>query len=173
MGWETSERERMKKSDWLTALTAALVAVFLVPVSAVAAPDRVDVCHHTSDRVPDQHEWRHLRVHAKALEAHLSHGDGQPGGPVPGSDGALEFDETCTPVPTIDEPKESPPSSGPPSEPDSSEMIFAVAYSDVDPLDGGYNPASDILIAKLVDGPGASTPASSDHSVSQSTRSQL
>lgn len=34
----------------------------------------------------------------------------------------------------------------------SEELIFAVAYTDVDVDDGGYNPAVDRLIAKLVDG---------------------
>jgi hypothetical protein len=31
--------------------------------------------------------------------------------------------------------------------------LFAVAYTDIDPDDGGYNPDVDALIAKLVDGP--------------------
>lgn len=37
--------------------------------------------------------------------------------------------------------------------PPPAEVIFAVAYTDVNESDGGYNPAVDVLIAKLVDGP--------------------
>jgi hypothetical protein len=35
------------------------------------------------------------------------------------------------------------------------ERVFAVAYTDMDTGDGSYNPAVDVLISKLVDGPGA------------------
>lgn len=154
VGWEISERERMMRSDWLTALAATLTAVFLVPISAVAAPDLIDVCHHTADDAPDEREWRHLRVNANSVERLLSHGDGQPGGEVPGTDGGFVFDDHCDPKPAgstvppeTDEPSESP------TPPNSSELIFAVAYSDMDPNDGGYNPDVDVLIAKLIDGP--------------------
>jgi hypothetical protein len=34
-------------------------------------------------------------------------------------------------------------------------VLFGLAYSDTDPDDGGYNVAIDVLIAKLIDGPGA------------------
>lgn len=153
MGWETSERERMTRSDRLTALAAFLAAFFMMPISALAAPDLTDLCHRTADRVPAGHEWGHIRVNANAVERHLAHGDLRPGDPIPG-DATFVLDDDCNPaVPDSPLPPSpsDPPVAVPP--PGSSELVFAVAYSDVDPSDGGYNPGLDVLIAKLIDGP--------------------
>ncbi len=93
----------------------------------------IDVCHVVDDD-PSVTEWRLLGVNDRAIASHLAHGDVLPGGEVPGTNGAFVFDETCVLQAT--------------------ERIFAVAYTDMDTADGGYNAGVDVLIAKLVDGPG-------------------
>jgi hypothetical protein len=119
-------------------LTIVLLSGVLVAVpagAALAKPERVEVCH--LDKLG---EWKPLSVPAvgRAVYAHLRHGDALPGETVPGMKG-YTFDESCTPV--LDELPET---------------VFAVAYTDVDPFDGeGYNAVVDVLIAKLIDGPGA------------------
>ena len=142
----------MTKPDWLTALTAFLAALLLVPVPAIAAPDLVDICHYTTEAAPDGHEWRHIRVSSRSVAKHVDHGDVMAGESLPGTNHQLDGD--CNLVdevpPPLPEPSE-PPEPAPP--PPSSELIFAVAYSDTYASDGAYNPASDVLIAKLVDGP--------------------
>lgn len=97
--------------------------------------DRVMVCHLDADFAnPDEDGpgWELLEVkNNRALEQHLAHGDGLPGGDVPGMAG-YAFDDAC--VPTATEPK-----------------VFAVAYVDRDANDGGYQEGTDDLIAMLVD----------------------
>lgn len=135
----------MKPSAWPTVLAATLAGLILVPGAALGAPpERIQVCHFTADAVPDGHRWNPVQVSVKSLDRHLAHGDGIPGGEVPGSNGAAFFDEHCTPQLSGPEPE---------PEPEPSELVFAVAYSDMDRSDGGYNPAVDVLIAKLIDGP--------------------
>jgi hypothetical protein len=97
-------------------------------------PTKVEICHLNADGAPDTSEWELLEVVGKAVDAHLAHGDGFPGGEVPGTDGQFVFDENCVPQ--------------------AAELIFAVAYTDMNTTDGGYNPDVDVLIAKLIDGPG-------------------
>jgi hypothetical protein len=53
----------------------------------------VDVCH-----VTDNGSFQLIRVAAPALPAHIDHGDGFPGGPVPDNPD-LEFDDNCQEVP--------------------------------------------------------------------------
>lgn len=141
----------MRKSDRLTALATALVVVLLLPVAALATPDRQTVCHRTSNAAPDGHGWVLLEVSSKSLEGHLRHGDVAPGETLPGGAG-VRLDETC--APEVGPP--SPPATEPPPSPEpppADEIVFAVAYSDVDQSSDVYNPDVDILIAKLVDGP--------------------
>lgn len=96
----------------------------------VGGADKVRVCHLDAD-LPGS-VWKLLEIkNNRALERHLAHGDVVPGGDVPGMLGYV-FDEAC--VPTTAEPK-----------------VFAVAYVDRDPGDGGYQANTDVLIAKLVD----------------------
>lgn len=111
--------------------TGGLVAG-LGPVTAQAAPaEKVQVCHYN----PYVGEWQvnTVKDNGKALQAHLDHGDAQPGEPVPGMDG-YTFDDTCTPI----------------ADP-APETIWAVAY--IDNVDDGaaYDPAVDTLIVKVVD----------------------
>ena len=144
----------MTKSDWLTALAVFLAALLIVPAPAVAAPDLIEVCHHTADATRDGLEWRKIRVSERSLQNHLDHGDVLAGEPIPGTSHLLDSDCNVTEdeAPSPPEPSE-PPKSEPPTRGPSSEVIFAVAYSDVDPSDGAYNPGLDVLIAKLIDGP--------------------
>jgi len=118
----------------LLGLAAGLVAAFVLPTAVSAKANKVDVCH-----LNDLGEWQVNSVSSRgrAVNAHLRHGDGLPGDEVPGMD-QYTFDDDCVPV--ADEPLE---------------LIFAVAYTDVDESDGGYNPSVDVFIAKLVDGPGS------------------
>lgn len=55
--------------------------------------DKVAVCHSDDDGT-----FRLIEVGAPALPAHIRHGDGAPGGAVPGRPGFV-FDEACAPVP--------------------------------------------------------------------------
>jgi hypothetical protein len=123
----------------MLAFAAFAMVLFLIPVGASAGGEKVDICHYDvdGDRFldPSVPEWELLTVKdGKALETHLAHGDGQPGGEVPNQTGYL-FDEDCVPYLTA-------------------EKIFAVAYIDVNASDGGYNAGVDTLIVKFVDGDG-------------------
>lgn len=60
--------------------------------AAAAPPERVDICH----RHAPSDSFRLMTVSSSALQAHEGHGDGVPGGPVPGQDAI--FDEDCQPV---------------------------------------------------------------------------
>lgn len=134
----------MKPSAWPAALAAMLAGLILIPAAALGAPpERVLVCHFTADATPDGHRWNLIEVSVKTLDKHLAHDDGIPGGEVPGSEGSAVFDEDCTPQQPDPDP-----------EPEPSELVFAVAYTDMDSSDGDYDPAVDVLIAKLIDGPG-------------------
>lgn len=141
----------MNRSDWLTAPAIALAAVLMLPLMAMAAPDLIDVCHYTSESTPDGHEWRHIRVNAKSLEKHLDHGDVLAGNTMSGTTQYLDLDCNVLDSDPQSPPEPSEPPGSAPSPP--SELVFAVAYSDMDPSDGGYNPDLDVLIAKLIDGP--------------------
>lgn len=143
-GWETGERKNMPGSDRLTALTAALIGVLLLPTAAFAAPERVSVCHRTAAATPEGREWVQLEVSSRSLQHHLAHGDLTPGELIPGSKTHLDADCVPQSLPATEPPSESP--QGP-------ETVFAVAYSDMDPSSEAYNPETDILIAKLIDGP--------------------
>lgn len=143
----------MRRSDWLTALVASTAALFLVPFAAVASPSDVEVCHRSAPAAPDDHQWVRLRVSDRSLERHLDHGDALPGEEVPDSNGDWRFDADCTPQPTDQSGlPESPPEPEPPVAP--TPVVFAIAYSDTD-ASGDYGEAVDVLIAKLVDGPGS------------------
>lgn len=140
----------MKPTVWLAALAAMLAGLTLIPAAALGAPpERVPVCHFTADAASDGHRWTLIEVSVKTLDKHLAHGDGIPGGEVPGRNDAAVFDEDCAPQEPETEPEPLPD-----PEPEPSELVFAVAYSDIHGDDGGYQPAVDVLLAKLIDGPG-------------------
>ena len=56
-------------------------------------PAKVAVCHYDDDAGA----FRLIEVGAPALPAHVRHGDGVPGGAVPGQEGST-FDAACAPV---------------------------------------------------------------------------
>ena len=94
----------------LGAAIVALAGVLAAP-SALAKPQKVDVCHATPVGSTGEVAWHLIRVGAPAVEAHLAHGDGLPGEAVPGMDG-WTFDGVCgqvAPVVTVDpEPEPEP-----------------------------------------------------------------
>jgi hypothetical protein len=122
----------------ILAVAASLAAVFLMPAVASAEAVKVDVCHLNAIG-----EWQvnSLPENGRAVQAHLNHGDALPGDPVPDMAGHT-FNNACVPV--------------------ADEVIFAVAFTDTDTSDGGYNPNVDSLIAKLVDGNSDGVPNSGD-----------
>lgn len=75
-------------------MALAVTAFVLVPGTALAAPgkapEKATVCHRGDSG------WELISVSAKAVDAHVRHGDAAPGDPVPGAEGQV-FDETCTP----------------------------------------------------------------------------
>jgi hypothetical protein len=131
----------------------SMLGVFGATATAKPPPkpdkEQVAICHYDVDGDhlldPSVPLWELLLVKPKAVDSHMDHGDGYPDGEVPGTDGAYVFDEYCVPQPV-----------------NPAETIFAVAYSDKDTGDGGYDPAEDVLIAKLVDDNGNATLDSGD-----------
>lgn len=84
---------------WMfTAAAAVLVGAFAFPAPGLARTEKIDICHRTDDG--DAPGWRLLSVGAKAAEAHMNHGDGVPGGPVPSLQGNA-FGASCVPEPIV------------------------------------------------------------------------
>lgn len=120
-----------------TSLLALVGAFLLIPSAlAMAGQTKTDMCHANSNG------YQLISIAEPAVDAHIAHGDAAPGEPVPGMDG-YEFDATCEPIPV-------------------SELIFAVAYMDVNDDGTGYNATQDLLIAKLVDANGDGVPGAGD-----------
>jgi hypothetical protein len=136
----------------ITAVTSLLVLG--LPALALAAPHKVDVCH-----INGKGRLRLINVAGAAVQSHLDHGDLVPGDAVPGIDG-YRLDAACSPEP-IEEPEDTPDT---PDTPDT-EVMFAVAYTDIEPDDGFFNPLVDVLIAKFVDGNGNGVPDGGDRVV--------
>lgn len=84
-----------------TLLSVVSLGALVLPFggAAVAAPDKVRVCH-----VDSEGQLKALDVAGKALSAHLGHGDGQPGDAAPGLAGHI-FDSECVPnaIPVVDD----------------------------------------------------------------------
>lgn len=57
---------------------------------------KVDVCHY--DAETDAYQL--ITIADPAVDAHINHGDAQPGDAVPTMEG-FEFDDTCTPTPVV------------------------------------------------------------------------
>jgi hypothetical protein len=81
-----------KKLTNKSVLVFVVVALLVISGTALAAPaEKVDICHL------DEYGTYHLiNVSGNAVPAHVAHGDGFPGGPVPGMPG-YEFGEDCQP----------------------------------------------------------------------------
>jgi len=76
------------------AATAVLVVAFAVPAAGLVRGEKTEVCHRSHLGPSDVPGWLLLSVGGKAAKAHLAHGDGVPGGPVPGVAGQT-FDASC------------------------------------------------------------------------------
>lgn len=94
----------MTKKTTLMSLSLAAVAAVSValPSAANAAsnrppstpPGKTSICHY--DKTAGT--WKLLSVSSQSVSQHMKHGDGLPGGAVPGQAGYV-FDASC--VPTI------------------------------------------------------------------------
>jgi hypothetical protein len=90
----------------LKRLTITLAAVLAFAVASQAAlaqqapPPKVAVCHVTGNGT-----FHLIVISTNALDAHLNHGDGEPGGPVPNLPGFI-FGDNCGP--TVAPPPEMP-----------------------------------------------------------------
>ena len=76
----------------LAATTLALAMALVTAAGAATAgpSERASLCHHDATRG----SWALLSVPTAAAAAHRAHGDGVPGGAVPGAEG-YSFDEEC------------------------------------------------------------------------------
>lgn len=71
-------------------VVALMIPVTVATAAAAAPPPEVDVCHHDAET----ETYHRISVSSRSAHAHEAHGDGVPGGDVPGMDGAV-FDEGC------------------------------------------------------------------------------
>ena len=87
----------MKTKKLLSVIAILVLLLAALPVLSVGAlpADKVDVCHREGNG-----EFHLINVSENALDAHMAHGDGVPGGSVPGMEG-YEFDEACVPVQAV------------------------------------------------------------------------
>jgi hypothetical protein len=76
----------------ITTIVVALLAFTVVLTPAFAQAVKVQDCHRT-----DNGTFHLISIDISALPAHIAHGDGQPGDPVPNMDGFI-FGPNCTPT---------------------------------------------------------------------------
>lgn len=124
----------MRHPRWNVIIVALATAMLTVPAMSGAAADTTEICHFNADDDPGVPDWELLDVNSRSVDAHVDHGDGFPGEEVPGTEGEYVFTEECVT--------------------ELAELIFAVAYTDLDPSDGPFDATQDELLAKLIDGPG-------------------
>jgi hypothetical protein len=80
-------------SSGLCLSAAAVLVVASLPDEAFGRQARVDVCHLTGNG-----SYNLITVSESALDAHVRHGDGQPGDAIPDGSGWV-FGEDCSPEP--------------------------------------------------------------------------
>jgi hypothetical protein len=114
--------QRRSRLLFVAALAAALIGAMLLPATASAKADKVEICHRGDDGTFKVHT-----VSDNALPAHLAHGDLVV---------SPDADTPCVP-------------------------LLAVAYSNLDGIPG-FNPVTDVLIAKFVDVNGDGMPSDND-----------
>ena len=100
----------MKKGITRLALVVAVAAATLLlgAAGATANPAKTDICHYSEE----QDDYHLISVSDRSLPAHMAHGDGLPGGAVPGESDFL-FDANCAQfsdyngngIPDVDEPQ--------------------------------------------------------------------
>jgi hypothetical protein len=83
----------MKKISVL--IVVALLVLGTLGTIAQASAEKVDVCHRVGNG-----SFILINISQNALAAHVAHGDGQPGDPVPDMPGKM-FDEACNVVEPI------------------------------------------------------------------------
>lgn len=92
----------MKTNKIVLVIGILVLLIAIIPVVSVsAAPGKVNVCHRTGNG-----SYNLINISTKALSAHLAHGDGMPGDPVPNMADKV-FDVDCAvvdapPVPIYD-----------------------------------------------------------------------
>lgn len=120
-------------------LAVITLVAMLVATPASADADRVPICH-----LDEQGVFTLLNVSARgnAVNAHLGHGDGVPGDPVPTMAG-FSFDDGCVPV-----------ADGP--------SILAVAYINLNGIDGYQPDGGDVMITQFEDVDNSETPTAGD-----------
>jgi hypothetical protein len=88
--------EKEMKRKLILSIALGLVGSFFVAGLAFAEQaTKVDVCHREGNG-----SYHLINISENALPAHLNHGDGRPGGPVPGMEGK-KFDEKCNIVEVV------------------------------------------------------------------------
>ena len=93
---------RSRRRLVLPIVIGVLFGLLVTQSIARAAPaNKVEICHFNADGDPDAPVWELLEVNNKAVSKHRAHGDGVPGGPVPGDD-AFIFGPQCELVPVLD-----------------------------------------------------------------------
>lgn len=85
----------MKRNKFICFIVVAALMIAAFPSVNVHAAAKVDVCHATGNG-----SFILINVSAKALPAHLKHGDGVPGDPVPGQDGKI-FAADCAVIDSL------------------------------------------------------------------------
>ena len=113
---------------WRSARSARVAILATVVMGALIAPPPHSLSHRRQTG-----EYSLIRVPAKPAAKHHAHGDSKPGDPLPDSP-EYDFDADCAPV-----------ASGVP--------ILAIAY--INDGTDGYQPESDVLIAKIEDTDGS------------------
>lgn len=79
----------MRRSDRIGAVVGIMVIGFMMPMLALARPNKVDVCHKKRNG-----NYYLMNISASRWQAHLDHGDAAPGDAVPDAPDSV-FDSEC------------------------------------------------------------------------------
>jgi hypothetical protein len=85
----------MKKRILLVFVLSLVIALLASGIAIAAPPAKVDVCHSEGNG-----SYHLINISENALPAHLAHGDGLPGDPVPGMEGK-KFAGDCSIVDAV------------------------------------------------------------------------
>jgi 5'-nucleotidase len=87
---------RIRKTTLMMVVVVLVLSLFLVTaVFAKGGKDKAAVCH-----MDGQGNYSLITIADPALDAHLAHGDSQPGDAIPGNPG-YNFSDDCTPVSAV------------------------------------------------------------------------
>jgi hypothetical protein len=89
----------VKTKKLLSMIAILLLLLAALPVLSVGAgpAPKVDICHREGNG-----EFHLINVSENAYDAHMAHGDGVPGGEVPGTNGEYVFDDACNVVQALE-----------------------------------------------------------------------